>query len=173
MKHEAFLSTSPLRKAILLSIKFPRALCLLFSLKHLIFFKAVLGNQTCLPTRRGPLIASVHYSALIQSLHLFANSQWLIKSLLRVLKAFNQPERVINQVMLCFLSCCLNFKRDWFNWSYFYASVPVVDLAGGVMFSGFPSVRTSIRSILVNAISWERLEGISSDLPETSTWTQG
>ncbi len=41
--------------------------------------------------------------------------------------------------------------------------------AGGVVFLGCPSVRP----IIVNAISLERLEGISSNLAQTSTWTQG
>ncbi len=36
-----------------------------------------------------------------------------------------------------------------------------------------PSVCTSVRPILVNAKSQERLEGISSNLAQTSTWIQG
>lgn len=51
----------------------------------------------------------------------------------------------------------------------FYTSAPAIAVAGHIMFSGCPSVCPS----LVNAISQERLKGISSNLPQPFAWTQG
>ncbi len=51
----------------------------------------------------------------------------------------------------------------------FYASAGAIAMAGGNMFSGC----LSICPIFVNVISQERLEGISLNLVQTSTWTQG
>lgn len=51
----------------------------------------------------------------------------------------------------------------------FYASAVVTVVAGGIMFSGCPSVW----SILVNATSQERLDGIFSNSAQMSTSTQG
>lgn len=50
----------------------------------------------------------------------------------------------------------------------FYASGPVKAVAECIMFSGCPY----IRPILVNAVSQVCLEGISSNVEQTSTWSQ-
>lgn len=50
-----------------------------------------------------------------------------------------------------------------------YASLRVTAVARGIMFLGFPSNRPAH----MNTISQEHLEGISSLLAQTITWTQG
>ena len=45
-----------------------------------------------------------------------------------------------------------------------YASAPVTAMARGIMFSG--------HLILVNAVSQERPEGISSNLKQMTSWTK-
>ncbi len=46
----------------------------------------------------------------------------------------------------------------------FYAPAPAIAMPGGITF---------VRPILVNAIYQEHLEGISSNLAQMSTWTEG
>lgn len=51
----------------------------------------------------------------------------------------------------------------------FNAAALETAMAEGIMFLGCPSVRP----ILVNTISQERIEGIPSSLAQTFTWTEG
>lgn len=55
----------------------------------------------------------------------------------------------------------------------FYAPALVISVAGGIMFSVRPSAHPSVRLIIVNAISQERLERTLSHLAQMSCWTQG
>lgn len=53
--------------------------------------------------------------------------------------------------------------------THFHASLPAIDVFGGIMFS----CCLCVPLILVNLISQEGFEGSASDLAHMSTWTRG